>query len=322
MAPGRPFENDAFIDTLSTMVDNRRVDQLLAIRAFARVVEAGNFTKASTSLRMPKATVSKLVQSLEAHLGVQLLSRTTRRVAVTPEGVAYYERTGRIVKDLEDVDAGFASAKARPRGHLRVDVGSSTASRIVLPALPDFLERYPEIRMDFGVSDQNIDLVGDNVDCVIRGGTMTDAALVSRTIGRASWVTCATPRYLERHGTPLSPKDLAEHRIVAYVSARSGRVMPIRLQQKGRPVEVDVRPILGINESSAHYAAGLAGAGIVQVFTYLAGDAIARGELVELLPAYQPEPFPFHVAYAPNRHVTSRLRVFLDWTVELFATLR
>ncbi|APR75875.1 Transcriptional regulator, LysR family protein [Minicystis rosea] len=298
------------------------MDQLLAIRAFARVVEAGNFTKAANSLRMPKATVSKLVQTLEAHLGVQLLSRTTRRVAVTPEGLAYYEKSARVVKDLEDVDASFAVTKARPRGHLRVDTGSSTASSIVLPALPEFLERYPEIRVDLGVGDRDVDLIGDNVDCVIRGGTITDTALVSRTIARARWVTCATPRYLEKHGLPRRPRDLADHRLVMYVSARTGRVVPLRFQEKGRPLDVDLRPTVGVNESNGHYAAGLAGAGICQVFAFLAADALARGELVEILAPYRPPPYPFHVAYPPNRHVSARLRVFLDWIVEVFAKVR
>jgi LysR family transcriptional regulator, regulator for bpeEF and oprC len=122
------------------------MDQLLAIRAFSRVVEAGNFTKAADSLRMPKATVSKLVQTLEAHLGVQLLQRTTRRVAVTPDGAAYHEKGARLVKELEDIDASFSAARLRPRGHLRVDLGSSVASRLLVPALPDFFARFPPAR--------------------------------------------------------------------------------------------------------------------------------------------------------------------------------
>ncbi len=297
------------------------MDQLLAIRAFARVIEAGNFTKAAGSLRMPKATVSKLVQTLETHLGVQLLSRTTRRVAATPEGLLYYEKSARLVRELADVDASFAATRARPRGQLRIDVGSSVASHVVLPALPSFLERFPEIRVDLGVSDRDADLVGDSVDAVIRGGPMTDTALVSRTIGRARWVTCATPRYLEAHGTPRRPRDLAKHRVVAYVSTRTGRVLPLRFQERGRAVAIDVRPVAGVNESNAHFAAGLAGVGVVQVFAFLAADAIARGELVEILASHQPPPYPLHVAYPPNRHMSSRLRVFLDWTVEVFARL-
>ena len=298
------------------------MDQLLAIRAFSRVVEAGNFTKAADSLRMPKATISKLVQTLEAHVGVQLLSRTTRRVAVTPDGSAYYEKTARVLKELEDIDAAFTAARARPRGHLRVDVGSSVASRVLLPALSDFLDRYPEIRIDFGVSDREVDLIGDNVDCVIRGSPMRDAALVSRTIGRASWITCATPRYIERFGAPKHPRELeANHRVVSYLSARSGRVLPMRFQEKLRPIEIDARHVVGVNESNAHFAAGLAGLGVIQTFAFVARPAVDRGELVPLLARFQPKPYPFNLAYPPNRHVSNRLRVFIDWTVELFGRL-
>lgn len=305
------------------LVDNRGMDQLLAIRAFARVVEAGNFTRAADSLRMPKTTVSKLVQGLEVHLGVQLLTRTTRRVAVTPEGIAYYERTARLLKELDDLDTSFASAKARLRGHLRVDVGSSVASRLLLPMLPAFLDRHPEVRVDVGVSDRDVDLIGDNVDCVIRGGPIADAALVSRTIGRARWVTCATPAYLERYGTPKRPRDLTNgHRVVHYLSARTGRVLPMRFQEQKKAIDLDVRHVIGVNESNAHFAAGLAGLGIIQTFAFLSRDAIERGELVAILSPFQPEPYTFHVAYPPNRFVSERLRAFIDWTVEVFAALR
>lgn len=296
------------------------MDQLLAIRAFSRVVETGNFTKAAGSLRMPKATVSKLVRDLEAHLGVQLLARTTRKVAVTPEGRAYHERSGRILRELEDVDGSFG-ASLRPRGKLRVDMGSSVASHIVIPALPGFLDRYPDLRVELGVSDRDADVVGDNVDCVIRGGPMRGSSLVSRRVGRASWVTCATPGYLAAHGTPRTPAELAKHRVAMYLSAQMGRVIPPAFQIRGRTEPLDVRPVSAINLSTAHFSAGLAGVGIVQVFRYLAAEPLARGELVEILDRYRPPPYPFHVAYPPNRHVSSRLRAFLDWTVEAFAKL-
>ncbi len=298
------------------------MDQLLAIRAFSRVVEAGNFTKAADSLQMPKATVSKLVQTLEEHLGVQLLSRTTRRVTVTPDGAAYYEKTARVVKELEDIDVSFSAAKGRPRGHLRVDVGSSTASCVLLPALPEFLARYPEIRIDVGVSDRDVDLVADNVDCVIRAGPLTDTSLISRTIGRTSWVTCATPSYVERFGTPKNPRELEEkHRVINYLSARTGRVVPMRFTVKERPVEIAARHVVGVNESNAHFAAGLAGLGVMQTLGYLARSALVQGELVPLLSRFQPPPYLFHLAYPPNRYLSNRLRVFMDWTVELFGQL-
>src|SRR5579872_3356705 len=136
------------------------MDQLLAIRAFARVVEVGTFTKAADSLDMPNATLTKLIQALEAHLRVKLLQRTTRRVSVTPEGADYYAKTTRLLKELDDVDTSFGAVQSRPRGHLRIDLGSSLAGLVIIPALPEFFARYPDIRIDLGVSDRQVDLIG------------------------------------------------------------------------------------------------------------------------------------------------------------------
>lgn len=293
------------------------MDQLTAIRGFARVVEAGSFTRAADSLDMPNATLSKVVQDLEAHLGVRLLQRTTRRVTVTPEGREYYEKTLRIVRDLEDIDSAFNAAPGRPKGHLRIDVGGSTARDVLVPALPDFLARYPDIRIDLGVSDRAVDLISNNVDCVIRGGPLDDSSLVARHIGTADLVTCATPRYLKQFGTPAYPDELKNgHKLVSYLSPQTGRAFPFRFERDGEKLEIKVEHRVGVNESNAHLAAALAGLGIVQTFTYAAGPALQTGALVEILKPWRPQPYPFHVVYPNNRHVTQRLRVFIDWLME------
>ncbi|HEU4777106.1 MAG TPA: LysR family transcriptional regulator [Telluria sp.] len=298
------------------------MDQLLAIRAFARVVEAGTFTKAADSLDMPNATLTKLVQSLEAHLRVKLLQRTTRKVSVTPEGAAYYEKTMRLLKELDDIDTSFSAAQARPRGHLRIDIGSSTASDVLIPALPEFLARFPDIRIDLGVSDRNADLVGDNVDCVIRGGMLTDMGLVGRQIGLASMVTCATPAYLREHGVPTHPDQLASgHYVVSYLFAKSNRAAPLKFKKDGEKIELQGERVVGVNESNAHVAAALAGLGVIQTFTYAAREHIASGALVPILQDWRPDPYPFHVVYPPNRHLTNRLRVFIDWVSDRFSAL-
>jgi LysR family transcriptional regulator for bpeEF and oprC len=296
------------------------MDQLLAIRVFARVVEAGAFTRAADSLDMPLATVSKLVRSLEQHLGVKLLQRTTRRVTVTPEGAAYYERTSRVLKELEDIDSGFASSHQRPRGRLRIDIGSANASCVLIPALPDFMALYPDIRVDLGVSDRQVDLIGENVECVVRGGNADELSLVARPLGRASWVTCATPDYLKLHGRPTHPDQLKSgHRIVSYVSARTGRIMPMCFQKGSERIEIGGLQGMGVNESNAHVAAGLAGLGVIQTFSFAAKDAIARGELLPVLSAWQPDPYPFFLVYPPDRHMSQRLRVFIEWATGRFA---
>jgi LysR family transcriptional regulator for bpeEF and oprC len=295
------------------------MNQLLAIRAFARVVEAGSFTRAADSLDMPNASLSKLVQELEAHLGVRLLQRTTRRVTVTPDGQAYYEKTGLILRNLEDVDTSFNIARSKPRGQLRIDVGGSTARDVLIPALPDFLARYPDIRIDLGVSDRSVDMVSDNVDCVIRGGLLDNSSLIARAIGQAGMVTCATPEYLKQYGVPAYPDELKNgHRLVAYVLAQSGRAIPFRFFRDGEKTEIKIEHRVGVNESNGHMAAGLAGLGIIQTFAYAAGPSLRDGALVEILKPWRPQPYPFHVVYPQNRHLSHRLRVFIDWLVESF----
>ena len=157
---------------------NPKLNLVLAMQVYARVVEAGTFTRAADSLQMPKPTVTKLVQALEAHLRLKLLNRTTRKVGVTPDGAAYYERATRLLGDLEDIESSVANAQANPKGRLRVDAGGTIASLFIIPALPGFVARYAEIQLDFGVSDRMVNLVGENVDCVIRAGSLEQAVRV------------------------------------------------------------------------------------------------------------------------------------------------
>lgn len=298
------------------------LDQLLAIRAFARVTETGSFTRAADSLNMPVSTVSKLVKSLETHLGARLLLRTTRKVTLTPEGREYYENTARILRDIEETDSALSLAGQRPRGQLRVDIGASTARDVLIPALPDFIRRYPEITLDLGVADRQVDLISGNVDCVIRGGPMNDSSLVARHIGDALMITCATPGYLQQYGTPATPQELnSDHRLIGYLSSLTGRAFPFRFLCDGELTELKVQRSLGINESNAHLAAALAGLGIVQTFTYSVNSALQQGTMVEILSDWRPPRYPFHVVYPQNRHVTNRLRVFIDWLTEIFPPL-
>ena len=294
------------------------MDQLLAIRVFARVVEAGTFTRAADSLQMPKATVTKLVQGLEAHLRVKLLLRTTRRVTVTPDGAAYYERTGRLLGELAEIDATMSRAQSSPSGRLRVDTGAAIASGILIPALPVFHARYPDIQIDLGVTDRTVDLVGENVDCVIRS-TANDLSLITRRIASLPWITCATPGYLQRHGRPLHPRDLEHgHLVVGYASARTGRPMPLQFAKDGEALETLGRSRVTVNESNAHIAAGLAGLGVVHTLEFMARPHVERGELVPVLADWGREPQPVYVVYPGSRHLSAKLRVFVDWAAQLF----
>lgn len=295
------------------------MNQLLAIRAFARVVETGSFTKAADSIGLPKASVSKLVQDLEAHLGAKLLSRTTRRLTVTADGQAYYERTARLVRELEDIDTEFAGEHVRPRGSVRVDVGGTLATRVIIPALPEFCARYPDVHIELGVTDRSVDLVGDNVDCAIRGGPLPDQSVVARALGTTPWVTCATPGYLQRFGRPTHPRDFErDHRLVAYRSPHTGRIYPARFQRGDEVIDVEGRAPLSTNESNAHLAAALSGIGVVHTFKYAVAPYLASGELVALMEDWRPPDYSFHVVYPPNRHMSQRVRVFIDWLAQRF----
>ncbi|MBX3657835.1 MAG: LysR family transcriptional regulator [Ramlibacter sp.] len=297
------------------------MDQLQSMRVFVRVVEAGTFTRAAESLDLPKGTVTKLVQHLEARLKVRLLNRTTRRVTVTPDGAAYYERTLRVLNDLDDIEASMSNAQANPSGRLRVDVGTSVARLVIIPALPGFYERYPDIQLDLGASDRPVDLISDNVDCVIRGGDLVEQSLVARRIGNMGLVTVAAPSYVERHGMPRHPHDLTQgpHATINFFSARTGRMYPQEFDKDGEHIEITGRHRLALNDSNAHLAAVLAGLGITQTVRFAAAPHIARGELVELLTDWSREPIPIHVVYPPNRHLSAKVRAFVDWAADLFA---
>jgi len=295
-------------------------NRMLAMRVFVRVVESGTFTNAANSLRMPKPTVTKLVQGLESHLRIKLLNRTTRRVTVTPDGSAYYERVVRLLGDLDDIESSVTHAKERPRGRLRIDAGGAMSYYLILPTLPEFLAKYPEIDVECGVSDRPADLIGDNVDCVIRGGPLLEPSLVARHIGDMRWLTCATPSYFERHQRPTHPTDLESgHVLAGYFFPRSGRMRPLYFERDGKRIEIAPSPRVAVNDSGAHFASLRAGTGLGQLLSFMVSASNATSELVPVLQDWQPAPLPVHVLYPANRHLSTKVRVFVDWAAELFS---
>jgi len=297
------------------------MDQIQAMRIFARVVESGSFTRAADSLALPKGTVTKQIQALEARVRVKLLNRTTRRVTVTADGAAYYERASRLLVDFDDLDASMTDAQSMPQGRLRIDVGSATASLLLIPALSTFHERYPDIQLDLGVSDRVVDLVADNVDCVIRIGEVTDQSLVARRIGHLPFVTVATPAYLKRHGVPEHPHDLERkgHRLVNQFAPGGRRMYPHEFNKDGERIELTTPYRIAVNETTAHTSAVLAGLGVSQMVTFIAQPHLDGGALARVLPDWTREPLPVYVVYPPNRHLSAKVRAFVDWAAALFA---
>ncbi|MGG2398000.1 LysR substrate-binding domain-containing protein [Pseudomonas sp. SH1-B] len=297
------------------------MDRFDAMQAFARVVETGSFTKAAATLHMSKTSVTQLVQQLEARLRVRLLNRTTRKVNVTADGAAYYERVVRLLADVDDAETSLSSASMAPRGRLRVDVPSPFAHMLLIPALPAFYARYPEIQLTLGVSDRIVDIIGENIDCVVRGGEITDQSLVARHVGDLQLGIYATPDYLQRCGTPMHPRELeaAGHSTVGFLWSRTGKALPYAMQRGDERVEAQGRPLLTVDDGNAYLAAGLAGLGMLWLPHYMARPHLASGELVHLFDDWQMTPMPMYLAFPPNRHVSAKLRVFIDWVVDLMA---
>ncbi|MDH0098492.1 LysR family transcriptional regulator [Ectopseudomonas hydrolytica] len=297
------------------------MDRFDAMQAFARVVETGSFTQAAATLHMSKTSATQLIQQLEARLRVRLLNRTTRKVNVTADGAAYYERVVRLLADMDDAETSLSSAALAPRGRLRVDVPSPLARMLLIPALPAFYERYPEIQLTMGVSDRIVDIIGENVDCVVRGGEITDQSLVARHIGDLQLGIYATPGYLQRAGMPGHPRELGEgaHSTVGFLWSRTGKALPYAMQRGEERIEAQGRPLLTVDDGNAYLAAGLAGLGMLWLPHYMARPHLASGELVRLFDDWQMTPMPMYLAFPPNRHVSAKLRVFIDWVVGLMA---
>jgi len=294
------------------------MDRLQAMEVFVRVVDTGAFTRAAEVLHMPKATVTTLVQNLEVHLRVKLLNRTTRRVSVTTDGAAYYERCIRILADVEETESALGRTKSSPRGRLRVDVPVTFGRRVLVPALPDFFARYPDIRLEVGCSDRPVDLIEEGVDCVVRGGVQPDSTLVARRVGMVEFVTCATPAYLERHGVPKHPHDLIRHRCINYFSSKTGRNMDWDFSKDGERIELQPDGFVALNDGEAYHEAGLAGLGIMQAATFMVKDALGGGKLKCVLSDWQIEPLPVWIMYPQNRHLSAKVRVFVEWIADLF----
>ncbi len=295
----------------------RPLDRIDLFRVFVHVVEAASFTRAADRLGLPRSSVSAAIRELEERLGVRLLNRTTRHVSATPDGAAFHERCVRLLAEVEETEGFFQSVDARPAGRLTVDVPGRIGRLIIIPELPDFITRYPGIELTLGVTDRAVKLIEEQVDCALRVGPLEDSTLIARRIGALELINCASPAYLARHGVPETIADLDRHRAVLYASPTTGRV------EEWEWVERDTtrtRLIAGdiiVNGAEAYIAGALAGLGLIQIPAYDVRDHLARGELVEVLPAYRPAPLPMNLLYPHRRHASRRLCAFMDWVTPL-----
>lgn len=293
------------------------MDRFQAMQVFTRVVDSGSFTRAAENLGLPRATVTTAVQNLERHLQVRLLNRTTRHIGLTPDGAAYYERCKLILQDVEDAESTLRDVALQPKGRLRVDTTPSIGRLVIIPALADFYRRYPDMEIVLGMGIRPVDLVQEGVDCVIRIGELPDSSLVSRRLGTVHSITCASPEYLDRHGVPQTLEDLASHEAVLYFTG-AGRALDLSFMVDGAIRDVRMRGHILVNDVDAYIAGALHGHGLIQPPLCQVEPYLSSGQLRVVLPQWQPPTLPVSALYLHNRHLSSKVRVFVDWAAELF----
>ena len=286
------------------------------MNAFVRVAERGSFAAAAADLDLTPSALSKLVTRIEDRLGVRLLTRTTRKLALTAEGELFMARSREILASIEAAEAEVTAASERPRGHLRISVGTAVAKQILCPALPVFLARYPDITVELHVSDRQIDLVAEQVDVAIRSGALGDSTLVARKIAEATRVICASPLYLREHGTPLVPADLLQHNCLTLPGPAWSR-WPFHTHEGINRLAVS--GTFTSDNADLLLDVALAGLGIARLADFMVARAVREGTLVPLLVESQvPETFPIHALTVPGRHRAPRIRAFVDFLVEQF----
>ncbi|WP_282297609.1 LysR family transcriptional regulator [Stenotrophomonas sp. PS02289] len=289
------------------------MDRLDQLRSFLRVAELGSFTRAADSLGLPKASVSLAVQRLEAEVGVQLLHRTTRRVTLSADGTQYQQRARDLLDDMEELQGMFRRDTGQLTGRLRVDMSSGLARQLVVPHLPAFLGEHPGLEIELSGTDRRVDLVREGFDCVLRVGPLDDNTLVARPLGVMHIVNCASPAYLAARGMPQTLDDLASHALIHYVGTLGQRSPGFEYHDGQGYRSLPMGGPITVNSGEAYSAAALAGLGIIQVPRLGARAAVARGDLVEVLPQCVAEPMPVTLLYAQRRHLPRRVAAFMDW---------
>jgi LysR family transcriptional regulator for bpeEF and oprC len=295
------------------------MDKLQAMEVFARVVETGSLTRAAEGLAVPKATATTLIQKLEAALGVRLLNRTTRKVSVTADGAAYYERCVSILGLVRETEESLGTQHATPRGRLRVDVPTLMARSVFVPALPQFFARYPDIELALAGRERRADLIEEGIDCAVWSGEIEDSNFVARRVGFLYFATCASPAYIAQHGRPEHPDDLIHHRCINHFSPRTGKVADWSFSKGAVRRQISLQGHISVEDENSYVAAAEAGLGIAQIPAFILKESMERGSLDLVLGDWFPEPSPLYVVYPEHRHLSSRIRVFVDWVAEMLS---
>jgi len=296
------------------------MNKLELLRTFVRVCEVRSFTLAAESLRLPRSTVSEQVRALEKLLGTQLFNRTTRRVQATQDGALLYERSKDLLSGMDEIESLFSADAAELAGRLRIDLPTMMARRVIIPALPQFVQRFPRLEVELSCTDRQVDLLREGFDCVMRIGALHDLDVVARPVGQLSMRNCASPAYLARYGVPQTPQELAGHQLVHYVRNLGARSAGFEYLQGD---ELRYQPMAGVvtvNNAEAYSAACLAGLGLIQVPAVGVAEHLQRGELVSLLEDWQAPAMRVSLLYARQRHVPRRVQAFMQWLAAVLAS--
>lgn len=293
------------------------MDRLDRMQAFVKVAELESFTRAAEALSLPKATVSTSIQQLEAHLGVRLFHRTTRKVQMTQDGVIFYERCKDLLADIEETESIFRTDSSHIKGRIRVDMGMGIARTLVIPQLTKFLEKYPGIEIEFSCTDRKVDVIREGFDCVVRVGTLEDSGLIARHIGSLTLINCVSPSYIEKYGRPKKLEDLKDHFIVNYVTTLGTKPYGFEYHDGEKYRTTKMKSLITVNNTDAYTFACLAGLGIIQVPSVGIKAYLKNGQMVEVLSKLKSEPMPISLIYPHRRNLAKRVQVFMDWIEEL-----
>jgi len=298
------------------------MDQLACLRSFARVAELSSFSRAADALGVSRAVVSTQVRDLERHLRCQLFHRTTRRVGLTSDGAEYLARAQRILAELAAADEAVRGSRLAVQGRLRVDVPVAFGRSLLIPALPRFTARYPDLQLEVQLNDRVIDLIAEEVDVVVRVGAVREPHLIARRIVSTRLLTCAAPSYLREHGVPAEPEDLRRHRLIGHISASGHRPYKWQFQRGTVRRQLKLPFNVAFNAAEAQLLAALRGAGIAQSMDLLAAEALAAGKLEVVLREWSAPGAPIYVVCRSAVRHSPKIRVFADFSAELLLQYR
>ncbi|WP_435102667.1 LysR family transcriptional regulator [Arhodomonas sp. AD133] len=289
------------------------MDRFRQMQVFIQVMESGNFTRAAEAMNLPRSTVSTEIQTLEDRLKTQLLRRTTRQVTATHDGLQFLEAAREIVDAVEASEQMFHPDPDTVQGRLRIDMPSRIGRRIVIPALPGFLQAHPGIELELSMTDRLVDIISEGVDCVIRVGALTDSELICRKLGDVELINCASPGYLAEHGVPEELDDLPGHYVVNYAARRPYPEAEWEYVDGARTRTLATKSLITVDNAEAYIASARAGLGVIQIPKFDVQDLLASGELVEIAPQLRPPAMQLSFLYAKRRNLPSRIRVFQEW---------